>query len=151
MKNPVSVDLDTDIVSSSKRYNDLKKQVDLTQEKHEQSEDKVVPKFRILQTEVGITIFVVFVITRITADNEYLLEQISTLSIIEYFYPNIQSSLAINFFIQDLIIILGLSIASGVLFSNFEWFRSKKSIIYSSITLGTSIVGMMAANYMSLL
>jgi len=151
MKNPISINLNTDIASSAKRYDDLKKQVDISQKQYEDSEKSVVPKFKILQTEIGLTIFVVFIISRITADNDYLLEQITSLSVIEYFYPNIQSPLIVDFFIQDFVIIMGLSIASGVLFSNFKKFRNKKLIIYSSISLATSIVGMMIANYMSML
>ncbi len=101
--------------------------------------------------EIGATITMAYVITNITRDNDDFLKEIVVFDSIRKLYPNLDGAITYDFIVQDLGLVLFMSLSVGILMYKLDMFKTNTSIKYASITLGVSFVGMVISNMLNMI
>jgi hypothetical protein len=148
IKQPISININTDMIGASKEYHDIRNDVDELKVDLDKSSKNTTSISSIGVLEFSLSILIVFVLTRITGDNSDFAKTVGAFEIVQYFYPTLsaESAFNINLFLQDTLFIGALAKGMGALLSRFEWFKSKAAMLYMLLIVILSMSGMQIAN-----
>ncbi|MEA3370221.1 MAG: hypothetical protein U9Q40_02650 [Campylobacterota bacterium] len=151
IENPVSMNIDADMVGVSKEYHDARNKVDTLKVELDDSQKNTTSKSNISGVEFALSVLIVFVVTRIISDNFIFSKLIGAFEIAQYFYPSLstKSAFNINLFIQDILFIGASGLGLGTLFSKYKNFKYKPTIAYSGLALALSLCMMQLANILN--
>lgn len=126
-------ELTTNIVSSRKEIMELRK--------------KTMSLQVIFLLKLCVALVLSYIVIRVVADNETLLESITYLEFFILYLDSFTGTL-LDFIIQDFILITAFSFAISRIFQEVDFISSKKVITYASIGLLIGVLGLIFSSFL---
>ncbi len=148
---PVSIIINTDMVSASQEYYDVRKDTDKLREEVASSGKEIIIYSYLSMLKLGLSFLIVFIATRIMAGNSDFSKTIKAVEIAKYIFTAMgtKSALMLDLFLQDTFMIAVVGVAVGVAYYRFPRFKSANSILYVTVGLIYSLCLMQLASIFS--
>ena len=148
---PASVIINTDMVSASQEYYDVRNDTDRLKKEVDASSKETITYSYLSLLKLGLSFLIVFIATRIMAGNIEFSTTIKAAEIAKYVFTTIgtKSALMLDLFLQDALMIAVVGGAIGVTYNKFVKFKSPNAILYVTVGLIYSLCIMQLASIFS--
>jgi hypothetical protein len=134
---PVSIIVNTDMVSASEEYYDVRKDTDKLRKEVASSGEEMMTYSYLSILKLGLSSLIVFIATRIMSGNSEFSKTIKAAEIAKHIFTSIgtKSALMLDLYLQDTLMIAAIGSAIGTMYYKFPKFRSKDAILYATVGL----------------
>lgn len=145
---PVSIIVNTDMVSASQEYYDVRQDTDKLREEVANSGKEIITYGYLGMLKLGLSFLIVFIATRIMSGNTEFSKTIKAAEIAKYIFTSIgtKSALMLDLYLQDTLMLAAIGGAIGVAYYKFPKFKSANAILYATVGLIYSLCLMQLAS-----
>lgn len=145
-KNPFLVSFSGDELIAGAKYIELKNKVERVRKQMHESRSKVIDSKYILLSKLSATLFFIFILVRLTAENRELIESFTFINIFQSVLGESDFPLMLDFFAQDTFLISAISFAIALGFRDYKSFFEKDTRTKLYILFCSSIVGLFCSS-----
>lgn len=124
LESPVICNFNSDFETASLKYYKLKTEVEEAHSRLLNIRASVLSYWQIVALKVSVAMLFIVIIMRLIGDNLLLLESFTYVVLFQYLFDGI-TALVLDFLIQDVILISGISLAISLLFKDSDYMYSK--------------------------
>ncbi len=141
LDSPVVCNFNSDFETASLKYYKLKTEVEEAHTGLLNMRQSVLSPWQIFALKVSVAMLFIVIIMRLIGDNILLLESFTYVVLFQYLFNGI-TALVLDFLIQDIILISGISLAISLLFKDSDYMYSKDIIKHSLYMFLGATVGL---------
>ena len=142
LKNPVVISFSADESVAGSKYIELKSKVENTRQKLLESRTKVISFQYILLAKFSATLFFLFILIRLSAENIELIESFVFLTIFQSILGSNNMALFLDLFLQDIPLISAISFVIAIGFKDYKSFFEDKTRTNLYILFCISVIGL---------